>query len=48
MNFEVLSEYDVMTASDLLPQTTGTDGELRRRLKERALLQKHLSGAAPE
>ena len=48
VNFEVLSEYDVMTASDLLPQTTGTDGELRRRLKERALLQKHLHGAAPE
>ena len=45
VNFEVLAEYDVMTASDLLPQTTGTDGELRRRLKERALLQKHLSGA---
>ena len=48
VNFEVLPEYDVMTASDLLPQTTGTDGELRRRLKERALLQKHLHGGAPE
>ena len=45
VNQDVLKEHDSLGDDPLLIIIPGTEGELRSRLKEQALLRKHLAGS---